>query len=422
MFCPVSLNTGSEEIAMTMKSAQNNRVYDISPSADRWSEVASTKSVPTGQGALPPDWLKPVLDQADIRVQGDRPWDLQVYDPRLYRRLFLRGSVGLAEAYIDGWWNSSWIDELITRLMRTNIRTHMPGLVRLRDACRGLAYRLINYQSDRRAFTVGKVHYDIGNDLFRRMLDDSMMYSCGYWAQARDLAAAQQAKIDLICRKLDLHPGQTVLDIGCGWGGMAEHLAKQYQVEVVGVTVSEEQQAFARQKLEGLPVDIRLADYRSLSGQFDRVVSVGMFEHVGAKNHRTFFETVHRLLNRDGLFLLHTIGDEADSSAPEPFINKYIFPNGKVPSRREINNASLELFRLEDWHNFGPDYDRTLMAWAERVEKAWPELSDRYDERFQRLWMFYLYSCAAFFRSRHGQLWQQVYSPQSSDKEYRSVR
>lgn len=373
-------------------------------------------------GAQPPSWIRKVLDQADIRVQGDRPWDLQVHDPRLYGRLLRHGSVGLAEAYIDGWWSSYRIDEMVTRLLRTGVQGHMPALVRFKDACRGLAYRLINFQSDRRAFTVGKVHYDIGNDLFRHMLDESMMYSCAYWAQAQTLADAQRAKIDLICRKLDLRPGQTVLDIGCGWGGLAGHLARHYRVNVVGVTVSKEQQAFARQKLADLPVDIRLADYRSLTGRFDRVVSVGMFEHVGAKNHRTFFETVHRLLADDGLFLLHTIGDEADSAAPEPFINKYIFPNGKVPSRREINNASLGLFRLEDWHNFGPDYDRTLMAWAERIDAAWPELSDRYDERFQRLWMFYLYSCAAFFRSRQGQLWQQVYSPGTSDQEYRSVR
>ncbi|MEX2319998.1 MAG: cyclopropane fatty acyl phospholipid synthase, partial [Saccharospirillum sp.] len=332
------------------------------------------------------------------------------------------GSVGLAESYVDGWWSSYRVDELVTRLLRTGVLTRMPALVRVKDACRGLAFKLINFQTDRRAFTVGKVHYDIGNDLFCRMLDDSMMYSCGYWAVANDLAAAQQAKIDLICRKLDLKPGQTVLDIGCGWGGLAEHLARHYQVEVVGVTVSQEQQVLAQQKVAGLPVDIRLADYRSLSGRFDRIVSVGMFEHVGAKNHRTFFETAHRLLAEDGLFLLHTIGEEADTAAPEPFINKYIFPNGKVPSRREINSASLGLFRLEDWHNFGPDYDRTLMAWAQRVDAAWPDLSDRYDERFQRLWMFYLYSCAAFFRARKGQLWQQVYSPLTSNQEYRSLR
>ncbi len=407
---------------MTTKMTHDHSTVEESRLASRQVKASHIAQRMPSADLHPPGWIKNVLDQADIRVQGDRPWDIQVRDPRLYGRLLRHGSVGLAEAYIDGWWNCYRIDELITRLMRTGVQTRMPALVRFKDACRALAYRLINFQSDRRAFTVGKVHYDIGNDLFRRMLDDSMMYSCGYWAKANSLAEAQQAKIDLICRKLDLKPGQTVLDIGCGWGGLAEHLARHYQVKVVGVTVSQEQQAFAQQKLSDLPVDIRLADYRSLTGRFDRIVSVGMFEHVGAKNHRTYFETVHRLLAEDGLFLLHTIGEEADSSAPEPFINKYIFPNGKVPSRREINNAGLGLFRLEDWHNFGPDYDRTLMAWAQRVDAAWPELSDRYDERFQRLWMFYLYSCAAFFRSRQGQLWQQVYSPLTSDQEYRSVR
>lgn len=407
---------------MTTKMTHDHSTVKEARPARRQVEASRSAPGMPSTNFHPPGWIKKVLDQADISVQGDRPWDLQVYDPRLYGRLLRHGSVGLAEAYIDGWWNCDRIDEFITRLMRTGVQTRMPALVRFKDACRALAYRLVNFQSDRRAFTVGKVHYDIGNDLFQRMLDDSMMYSCAYWAQASTLAEAQQAKIDLICRKLDLKPGQTVLDIGCGWGGLAEHLARHYQVKVVGVTVSQEQQAFAQQKLSDLPVDIRLADYRSLTGRFDRIVSVGMFEHVGAKNHRIYFETVHRLLAEDGLFLLHTIGEEADSAAPEPFINKYIFPNGKVPSRREINNAGLGLFRLEDWHNFGPDYDRTLMAWAQRVDAAWPELSDRYDERFQRLWMFYLYSCAAFFRSRQGQLWQQVYSPLTSDQEYRSVR
>ncbi|MEP4545074.1 MAG: cyclopropane fatty acyl phospholipid synthase [Saccharospirillum sp.] len=407
---------------MTTKMTPNQSTANESRLSSRQADAPRIALRTPSVDVQPPGWIKSVLDQADIRVQGDRPWDLQVHNPRLYGRLLRHGSVGLAEAYIDGWWSSYRIDEMITRLLSTGVQGHMPGLVRLKDACRGLAYRLINFQSDRRAFTVGRVHYDIGNDLFRRMLDDSMMYSCAYWSQAQTLADAQQAKIDLICRKLDLSPGQTVLDIGCGWGGLAGHLARHYQVNVVGITVSQEQQAFARHLLADLPVDIRLADYRSLTGRFDRVVSVGMFEHVGAKNHRTFFETVHRLLADDGLFLLHTIGDEADSAAPEPFINKYIFPNGKVPSRREINNASLGLFRLEDWHNFGPDYDRTLMAWAERIDAAWPDLSDRYDERFQRLWMFYLYSCAAFFRSRQGQLWQQVYSTRTSDQEYRSVR
>ena len=407
---------------MTTKMTHDHSAANASRPARRPVDTSRVARKPPSVDGHPPTWIRAVLDQADIRVQGDRPWDLQVHDPRLYGRLLRHGSVGLAEAYIDGWWSSYRVDEMVTRLLRTGVQGPMPALVRLKDACRGLAYRLINFQSDRRAFTVGKVHYDIGNDLFRHMLDESMMYSCAYWAQAQTLADAQQAKIDLICRKLDLRPGQTVLDIGCGWGGLAGHLARHYQVNVVGVTVSKEQQAFARHKLAGLPVDIRLADYRSLTGRFDRVVSVGMFEHVGVKNHRTFFKTVHRLLADDGLFLLHTIGDEADSAAPEPFINKYIFPNGKVPSRREINSASLGLFRLEDWHNFGPDYDRTLMAWAERIDAAWPDLSGRYDERFQRLWMFYLYSCAAFFRSRQGQLWQQVYSPRTSDKEYRSVR
>jgi len=374
------------------------------------------------QARRPPDFLVSLLIPADIRLNGDRPWDIQVHDSRLYKRVMREGSLGFAKAYMDGWWDCQHLDELFTRLVSAEINQKIAGLWRLKLVFRALAYRLINFQSIQRAFMVGERHYDIGNDLYVKMLDPHMMYSCGYWAEAKTLAQAQEAKMDLICRKLKLQPGMKLLDIGCGWGGMAAYAAKHYGVEVMGITISQEQQKLAGEMTRGLPVDIMLEDYRSLSGRYDRIVSVGMFEHVGVKNYQTYFSKVTDLLADDGLFLLHTIGSERSAKAPEPFLHKYIFPNGKIPSRQEINDASFGRLRLEDWHNFGPDYDRTLMAWADSFERAWPELDDGYNERFRRMWRYYLNSCAGFFRSRHGQLWQLVYTQLTSRQEYRSLR
>lgn len=363
-----------------------------------------------------------LLDHAGIEINGDRDWDIQVYNQELYYRLLSQGSIGFAEAYMDGWWDCRRLDQMLTRILAADINKKLIGLARLKFITHLCWHAITNPQTESRAFEVGEVHYNIGNDLYQRMLDPTMSYSCGYWTNAEDLGQAQKHKLDLICRKLQLEPGMTLLDIGCGWGGLAEYAARHYKVKVTGITISSEQKKLAEQRVAGLPVDIQLIDYRSLEGRFDRIASVGMFEHVGPKNYRTYFHTVRRLLEPDGLFLLHTIGEERTGNAPDPFLNKYIFPNGKVASRKHLNDASTELLRLEDWHNFGPDYDRTLMAWAANFESSWPELKSKYTERFYRMWRYYLYSCAGFFRSRKGQLWQVVYAHPERKAEYRSLR
>jgi len=281
---------------------------------------------------------------------------------------------------------------------------------------------VLNLQSPSRAHEVGKEHYDRGDDLFERMLDDRMVYSCGYWRRADTLDDAQEAKLDLTCRKLNLEPGMYVLDIGCGWGSFAQYAAKEYGVEVVGVTISEEQVSLARERCAGLPVEIRLQDYREVKERFDRVVSIGVFEHVGHKNHRTYMETVRRCLKEGGLSMLHTIGNAESTPVTDPWIEKYIFPNGLIPSSRQITQAAEDLFVIEDWHNFGPDYDQTLMAWADNFESSWDALSGRYSDRFYRMWRYYLYQCAGAFRARRNQLWQIVLSPEGVEDRYVSVR
>jgi cyclopropane-fatty-acyl-phospholipid synthase len=258
---------------------------------------------------------------------------------------------------------------------------------------------------------VGKEHYDIGNDLFRAMLDPYMQYSCGYWKQAETLEQAQQDKLKMICEKLQLKPGMSLLDIGCGWGGLAQYAAENYGVSVHGVTISAEQQKLAQERCRGLDVEILLQDYRDLNRQFDRIVSVGMFEHVGPKNYDTYFSVAARNLKPDGLFLLHTIGSNQTDLNVDAWIDKYIFPNGCLPSVRHIAEASEGRFVMEDWHNFGADYDRTLMAWFDNFKRAWPALSGHYSERFERMFTYYLNACAGAFRSRNIQLWQVVFSP-----------
>jgi len=349
-----------------------------------------------------------LLDKADIEINGSRSWDIQVKNPDFFKRVLQEGSLGLGESYMDGWWECDRLDIFFHHVLKHKLDQQLPH--HFKDTLRIAAARLTNLQSKKRAWIVGKEHYDLGNDLFSLMLDPYMQYSCGYWKEATTLAAAQEAKLDMICRKLALEPGMSRLDIGCGWGGLAEFAARHYGVKVHGVTISAEQQKLAQKRCEGLDVTILLQDYRDLNEQFDRIVSVGMFEHVGPKNYATYFDVVDRNLKPDGIFLLHTIGAIKTDMNVDPWIDKYIFPNGCLPSVRHIADASEPHFILEDWHNFGADYDTTLMAWYERFIQAWPQLADSYGERFKRMFSYYLNACAGAFRARDIQLWQVVFS------------
>jgi cyclopropane-fatty-acyl-phospholipid synthase len=381
-----------------------------------------SRRTPPQRHTAPPRVITELLAHADVRLDGGRPWDIRVHHPRLYHRVLTQWSLGLGESYMDGDWDCERPDELFHRLMRTDVEARAMGSARLRLALETLRQSWLNLQAPARAFEVGKRHYDAGNDVFEAMLDARMIYSCAYWEHARDLDEAQEHKLELICRKLELKPGDKLLEIGCGWGGLARFAAERHGAVVTGITVSKEQLALARERCAGLPVTLRLQDYRELTGRFDKIVSVGMFEHVGPKNYPVYFDTVRRLLEPGGLFLLHTIGIDVRSPRTDPWIDRYVFPNGKLPSAVELTQALEGRFLVEDWHNFGPDYDRTLMAWHERFERAWPQLAPRYGERFGRMWRYYLLSCAGFFRSRQGQLWQLVLAGRERREAYRSVR
>ncbi|UVK77008.1 MAG: cyclopropane fatty acyl phospholipid synthase [Sodalis sp. Ffu] len=354
--------------------------------------------------------LHELIAEADIEINGSRSFDICVKNHNFFKRVLQDRSLGLGESYMDGWWECDRLDILFQRILRAGLDSKLPH--HLKDTLRAAAARLINFQSRKRAWIVGKEHYDLGNDLFTLMLDPYMQYSCGYWNHATTLEQAQQNKLEMICQKLQLQPHMTLLDIGCGWGGLAQYASKNYGVKVHGVTISAEQQMLAQQRCEGLEVTILLQDYRDLDLQCDRIVSVGMFEHVGPKNYPTYFDVIHRNLKPDGLFLLHTIGANKTDMNVDPWIDKYIFPKGCLPSVRHIAEASELHFVMEDWHNFGADYDRTLMAWYSRFITAWPQLQEQYTERFFRMFIYYLNACAGAFRARNIQLWQVLFSPQ----------
>lgn len=363
--------------------------------------------------------LESCLRAADIEIDGLRPWDIHVRDARLYQRIWAKGSVGAGDAYVDGWWDCEDLDGMMYRVIQSGLHTRLSHWT---DIVLALKAKALNLQTSSRAREVGRRHYDIGNDLYRHMLDRRMIYSCAYWEHADNLDDAQEAKLDLVCRKLGLEPGMRVLDIGCGWGGAARFAAERYGVSVVGVTIAREQFNEAREACDGLPIDIRLQDYREIRGRFDRIYSIGMFEHVGYKNYRTYMRTVAECLAPDGLFLLHTIGSNVSDSHGNPWVERHIFPNSMLPSCRQIADAAEGHLMVEDWHRFGSDYDRTLTHWWHNVDRHWDSLKHRYDERFYRMWRYYLLSFAGAFRARHNQVWQIVFSPLGSARRYIAAR
>ncbi len=364
--------------------------------------------------------IRGLVELAGVEINGSEPHDIQVNDPRFYQQLLNGGALGLGETYMQGLWDCEALDVLIHRLLRADLEHAISPLRLLWPV---LWSKLVNLQAKNRAFRIGERHYDLGNELYRRMLDSRMTYTCGYWAEADNLEDAQRAKLDLVCRKVGLEPGLRVLDIGCGWGSFAAWAAEHYGVSVVGVTVSREQIALGQELCAGLDVELRFQDYRDLDERFDRIVSIGMFEHVGSRNYRTYMKVVERCLADDGLFLLHTIGTNTRATAVDPWTDKYIFPGGMLPVIEQIAVAARGLFIMEDLHNFGTDYDPTLMAWMANIDASREELEALgYDERFYRMWRYFLLSSAGSARARRNQLWQIVYSKKGLEGGYRSLR
>lgn len=362
--------------------------------------------------------ISDLLALANVGVDGENPWDIQVHNPEFFKRVIGQGSLGLGESYMDNWWNAEALDELFYRLIRARLQSKVTTV---RDKLFYVYAHLVNRQKGKKAFEVGSQHYDAGNDLYERMLDKRMIYTCGYWQDATNLDEAQEHKLELVCRKLKLEPGMRVLDIGCGWGGAARYMAEKYDVEVVGISVSQEQVNMANDQSKGLNVSFRFQDYRDLNDSFDRIYSLGMFEHVGFKNYPDYFQMANRCLKEGGLFLLHTIGFQYTSELVDPWIERYIFPNSILPSAELIGRDSARLFTIEDWHNFGLDYYKTLHAWNDNITAAWVDLPT-YDEEFRRMWHYYLMCSAGSFKACTNHLWQIVLSKGERVEPYQAVR
>ncbi|MEN9413597.1 MAG: Cfa2: cyclopropane-fatty-acyl-phospholipid synthase [Candidatus Parcubacteria bacterium] len=364
-----------------------------------------------------------ILAVAGITLNGPHSWDPQIRDSRVFRRVLLHGSLGAGESYMDGWWEVRDLVGMFDRLMRSG---QIDKFSQLWQVFWRWRKRLMNLQSIARARIVAEQHYDLSNEFYRLWLDPTMAYTCGYWQHGvKNLHASQIAKYDLLCRKLGLKPGMRVLDIGCGWGGLARYMAKQHGVHVTGVTISKEQLAFAQEYCRGTSVSFLFSDYRLLSGQYDRIVSVGMLEHVGSKNYRPYMQAVSRLLKPGGLFVLHHIASPSEHSVVDPFFDWYIFPNSELPSRACLQRASEDVLVELDFHEFDfRDYALTLRAWYDQFVAAWPRiemLGPQFDKRFYRMWEFYLLSMESAFANGRNRLWQHVYCHEGSASGFRGV-
>ena len=366
------------------------------------------------------EFIEKILNFADIKVNGDRPFDIQVKNDKFYDRVMAKGTLGFGESYMDGWWECEQLDEMISRVLKSqNSNVIFKNLTNVFHILRS---KILNLQTELKSKKVAREHYDLGNDMYMAFLDPYNQYTCGYFKATKDLNVAQEQKLDLICKKLQLKSSDRVLDIGCGWGGFAKYASEHYGCHVTGISISDEQIKYARDFTKGLPADIIKTDYRDLTGTYDKILICGMIEHVGYKNYRKIFEIVKKRLSKDGIFLLHTIGRNKSGTIVEPWTEKYIFPNSMLPSIQQIAKASEDLFIMEDWHSFGQYYDPTLIAWWKNFDKAWKEFDGKYGERFYRMFRYYLLSCAGAFRARNIQLWQVVFSANGIGEEYKSVR
>lgn len=367
----------------------------------------------------PKDLVVEILSRADVKIGGERPWDIQINNERFYGRVLRGGSFALGESYMDGWWDCEKLDEFFGKILRARLENTRLPLSTIPLYLHSVLFNRQTRASSKKAIAQ---HYDLSPKLYESFLDPYNQYTCGYFKGTDDLNTAQEQKLDFICRKLKLSPEDRVLDIGSGWGGFAKFASQKYGCHVTGITISKEQAAYSREYTKDLPVEIKILDYRDLSGTYDKILVCGMIEHVGYKNYSDLMRVVHKSLSDDGLFLLHTIGGNEFSTHMDPWLDKYIFPKSMLPSASQLSVVYEGLFVMEDWHNFGAYYDPTLMAWSKNFDKNWDNIKADYDQRFYRMWKYYLLSCAGLFRARKNQLWQIVFSKKGVSGGYQSIR
>ncbi len=331
--------------------------------------------------------------------------------------------LGFGESYMDGWWDVQDLDELVFRVASANVDSS--ANISWENLTLALKNSLLNVQTRFGVKKLIRTQYNLNSHFFELFLFPYNQYTCFYFKDTNDPAVAEEKRLDLICRKLELTKSDKVLDIGSGWGGFARYASEKYGCHVTGISVSKEQNDYARKYTKGLPVTIKYLDYHKLHGKFNKVFSGGMIEHVGAKNHRTYMAKIHRVLSDDGLFLLDCLGESVTRKNTDAWTDKYIFPNSLVPSATQMIRVIEGLFVIEDWHNFGNDYAKTCVAWFERFDQNWKKiqkLGEQFDNRFYRMWKLYLLASAGYLRARHIQQWQIVLSKKGVIGGYVSVR
>ncbi len=370
-----------------------------------------------------------LFNHAGIDIGGNAPWDIRVNNPRFYRRV-LQGSVGLGESYTDGDWDTPQLDSMIQRLLRTGApSTAVAGAGRI---LQNLRSRIANMQTRRGSRAMAEQHYDLDHRLYTHFLGPHNQYTCCFFDGTDELRVAEECKLEMLCEKLELGPGDRVLDVGCGWGGFVRYAASTRGCTAVGISLSAEQIAYARKYAAGFDVEIVRCDYRDLpdrfpAASFDKILVCGMLEHVGYKNYRRLMKIIHELLSENGLFLLHTIGNKDVTTIVDPWIEKYIFRNSMIPAMSQIADAVRGLFVIQAWENYGYYYSKTLRAWYENFNRNWPRIMEietrqRFDERFRRMWNYYLLSCKAAFDVEELHLWQIVTSKYGARSDvYRRV-
>ena len=381
------------------------------PATSRTIESSTMSFFSRKVGAI----IEEMVELAGIRLGRD----MIVHDPAMWVDWADRGILAIGESYMERQWDSPHVDQVMAKLAA------MPSEQK-RRLFRSWKTRVLlamavlcNKQRRRYELEVAEKHYDVGNDFFQSWLDSNMQYSCGYWNDAATLDDAQLAKMKIIAEKLKLTPGMSVLDIGCGWGGLGRFLARNYGVTVTGLNISTEQLRWCRQRAteEGLDdafIPLHMS-YRDISGSWDRIITVGMIEHVGPKNYAEFFDICRRSLTEGGIMVLQTIGANISKKVlDDRWLTRYIFPGGTLPSIAQLSRAVEKKLVIEDLQNFGPDYDRTLMAWYDNFSNVKDDL--HMSDRFLRMWEFYLLYCASGFRERKSQLWQFVFTKKRKEQ------
>ena len=341
--------------------------------------------------------LEPMLARAGVSIGGKESCDIQVADQRFYRVVLTQGSLGLGEAYLRGWWTCNDLEELSYRLIQSGL--YKASLLLPLPLVADLVHATFNQQSKEKSLRVAVQHYSLGNDIFLSFLGSYHNYSCGYYLETDDLDEAQRLKLEKGCRLLDLRPGDRVLDVGGGWGEFARYAATHHGCQVTSINIADEQIKFAKEYCKDASVEVRRCDYRDITGRFDKIMVMAMLTHVGYKNYRQFMEIMARCLEPGGMMLIESVGGHKSMKNCEPWINRYIFPGGVLPSLRQIDAAIAGLFSRKVLDEFGSSYVHTLRAWNRNFLQAWPAHQCRYDERVRLMFEYFFQTVAGAFRA-----------------------